>query len=339
MQRRSPKETDRALLRDISSSIDCHELGAPPVLSTIAEPMRVLLNAAFSVSYGLSPAGESMRCDFWYTQLPSAMRVDLDASLAATSSLTTWATYDPRCPASDQRNRVCSFPIKQLTTTGAYAVLRKYGVNTAQIRVLMCEGPSLLAWVGAFRDDAFTDRERSLLARIITTLRRRLVLERRLQEADAKSSLLEVALERIASAAFVTDARGHVLHANVAGRAVLDRNARELLPRLAAAQSIHDSEFEIHAITARGVPLQRLVFLREPTDLCAARVARAAQCWSLTGRQSEVLHAILRGQTNARISAELQISERTVEVHVTAILERAQCVSRAALISSALTMR
>lgn len=65
-------------------------------------------------------------------------------------------------------------------TVGAYQILRKYDSHHAQLRVLVCEGPSLLAWVGAFRHEPFTTRERWLLDQLVTPLRDRLTLERRL---------------------------------------------------------------------------------------------------------------------------------------------------------------
>jgi DNA-binding NarL/FixJ family response regulator len=45
---------------------------------------------------------------------------------------------------------------------------------------------------------------------------------------------------------------------------------------------------------------------------------------------------VLEGASNARIGAELGIADRTVETHVTAILERAQVDSRAELIVAAM---
>lgn len=49
-----------------------------------------------------------------------------------------------------------------------------------------------------------------------------------------------------------------------------------------------------------------------------------------------MLHQLAKGHSNACISAELGISERTVEVHITAIFDRAQCASRAQLVAAVL---
>jgi DNA-binding NarL/FixJ family response regulator len=64
----------------------------------------------------------------------------------------------------------------------------------------------------------------------------------------------------------------------------------------------------------------------------AQGVPRAAVRLGLTPAQTRVLERVARGVSNATIAAELKVAERTVEAHVTAILEKAQVPSRAALI-------
>ena len=56
------------------------------------------------------------------------------------------------------------------------------------------------------------------------------------------------------------------------------------------------------------------------------------QKWELTERQLQVLELLAQGRSNSDIATTLEISERTVEVHVTAILVRMRCRSRAELI-------
>ncbi|WP_228564889.1 LuxR family transcriptional regulator [Myxococcus sp. AB036A] len=55
--------------------------------------------------------------------------------------------------------------------------------------------------------------------------------------------------------------------------------------------------------------------------------------WSLTARESEVLTHIIQGETNKSIAGRLGCAERTVEVHVTHLLSKAQVESRSALIA------
>jgi DNA-binding NarL/FixJ family response regulator len=56
--------------------------------------------------------------------------------------------------------------------------------------------------------------------------------------------------------------------------------------------------------------------------------------WGLTERQSEVLALLAQGASNKDISAALGCATRTVELHVTAILEKSGNPSRAAIVSA-----
>jgi DNA-binding NarL/FixJ family response regulator len=49
---------------------------------------------------------------------------------------------------------------------------------------------------------------------------------------------------------------------------------------------------------------------------------------TLTGREREVAHAIAEGANNRDIASALQITERTVKAHVSAILEKLRIKSR-----------
>lgn len=71
-------------------------------------------------------------------------------------------------------------------------------------------------------------------------------------------------------------------------------------------------------------------------DLLQGCIDRVAALWTLTPRQRGVLGCIVRGHKNRDIGRELGISERTVEVHVSAILDRAGMESRSALVAATL---
>ena len=77
-------------------------------------------------------------------------------------------------------------------------------------------------------------------------------------------------------------------------------------------------------------------FLRQHRQLSGARVQQAAARWRLTPRQRQVLALLADGQANKTIASRLGVQENTVEVHVSAILRRAQVDSRASLIASLL---
>jgi DNA-binding CsgD family transcriptional regulator len=55
--------------------------------------------------------------------------------------------------------------------------------------------------------------------------------------------------------------------------------------------------------------------------------------WALTAREAEVLARVVQGETNKVIAARLGCAERTVEVHITHVLGKAQVESRSALIA------
>lgn len=56
--------------------------------------------------------------------------------------------------------------------------------------------------------------------------------------------------------------------------------------------------------------------------------------WRLTERQRQVLELLVQGRPNKEVAAILGCAERTVEVHVTEILRRSGCTSRAQLIAT-----
>ena len=72
---------------------------------------------------------------------------------------------------------------------------------------------------------------------------------------------------------------------------------------------------------------------REPANE-DARLDQLAEAWKLTPRQRSVLACICRGLANKEISSALELSVRTVEIHVTAILQKAGLSSRSQLVSA-----
>jgi len=73
--------------------------------------------------------------------------------------------------------------------------------------------------------------------------------------------------------------------------------------------------------------------------LLREHVRVASERWSLTHRQIDVLGMLVEGHSNYAIMTALGISLRTVEVHVTALLRKGNCVSRSALAARVFTLR
>lgn len=149
------------------------------------------------------------------------------------------------------------------------------------------------------------------------------------------SQTLVVALEHVPRAVFVLSRCGGLVHANALGRHRVETEGLTLLHRLARSIHVEQRDLEAHEMSDVGHP-GLVMMMATPVDPIAGLAALAGQRWGLTARQRDVLTCVLRGHSNLRVSLELGISERTVEVHVTALFERARCCSRAELISSAL---
>lgn len=95
--------------------------------------------------------------------------------------------------------------------------------------------------------------------------------------------------------------------------------------------------FELIPIRERGRAPYHIAILRPDTDVQIVDRARtAAARWVLTPRQTEVLELVSRGLATATVAAILGVSERAVELHVTAIFDRVGVDSRAALINRVL---
>jgi DNA-binding CsgD family transcriptional regulator len=201
------------------------------------------------------------------------------------------------------------------------------------MRVLVCEGPSLLASVGLVQPTPTTERQRDLLARVVPAFRRRLEFERFITEAKLAANALIGALEQVNGAAYVLGSAGRIAHANAAGRARFDHDptaTRTALDACVAGTNV--PRFKVAPLRgAEGNAGHIVVELPEPAGGAAGLAATARQ-YGLTPAQARVLERVARGSSNATIAADLGVAERTIEAHVTAILIKAQVSSRAALI-------
>jgi hypothetical protein len=137
-----------------------------------------------------------------------------------------FAWYDAVRPEVEQRNKVIEAhdlmgPGEFESSAVYHQVLVPTGLHRArQPRILLCEGPSLLAWFGAFHPDPVEPRHKQFLALLAPALRERLIIERRLATAPRTSAALEVALDQLGAPAFVVGPRGVILETNEAARAV-----------------------------------------------------------------------------------------------------------------------
>lgn len=203
-----------------------------------------------------------------------------------------------------------------------------------QVRALVCEGSSLLCWVGLFPEGDPTERHRLLLARLIQPLQQRLALERRMGGAVLSHSAMVAALDTLTTAAFVVDASGRPHHANTLGRAALEQDRAGATERLAAAVgATHDPGFSVSRLRAPGLGPYFLVIARAAARDPAQAVHAAGKDWGLSNRETTVLEHLACGASNGAIAGALGCAERTVELHVSNILRKTGLGSRARLIA------
>jgi DNA-binding CsgD family transcriptional regulator len=275
--------------------------------------------------------------------------------------------HDPLRPQRSQRNRVLILPwarwcrgedpaevARELSADAARYGLRRDAISEAaqtlwvcessfrrldivaynQMRVLLCEGPTMLAWFGAFQPEPFSERQRLLLKRIAAPLRERLVVERRAGGGMGHAAMV-AALEQVPAAAFLLDAQGTVLHANAVGRHRLDTQGgtmrlalKEALQRASGARG----ELALTQLKGPGLPPLFLALSGSHDDRVRFGIERARQHWQLTSREVEVLAQLASGRTNQDIADRLGCAPRTVEIHVSSLLRKAHADSRSQLI-------
>jgi DNA-binding CsgD family transcriptional regulator len=293
-----------------------------------------------AILYSLTPEPSSVRVDAVATSgIPARRFRDLFDALLARPP-TGWAAYDPFRPAPKDRNRAVvvmeQIGREKLEAMPLYQeVITPVGLGRDhQLRLLLCEGGTLLGCLGIFRSEPFGEDERAVLRKLTPALLRRLRLENQLAAAHLSTAALGPALDAIPGAAFVVDDRGRVHHVNAAARAMLERDAgaaHEEIAETLAGRS--EPSFEVSRLDVRGAAAHYLLVRRprasEPTD----RLDAMARRYGLTQRQEEVLALLIRGATNKTIAAVLGCTVHTAKTHVKHLLERTGADSRSALVA------
>jgi DNA-binding CsgD family transcriptional regulator len=141
---------------------------------------------------------------------------------------------------------------------------------------------------------------------------------------------LAAALEAIPSPTFVFRAPGTVLHANARGRSLLAADRERVLAALADDSAARGTlRFPVDS-----EPNHALVVLRDLAGDAHSRLPTVTRRWGLTPRQSAVLAQVAQGETNRTVAEKLGCSEKTVELHVSALLAKTRCASRSQLVAS-----
>lgn len=354
---------------DLRARLDTVEPGVD-VLPALVEALREALRAERSLAYGVDVGPERYQVSYLhfsgFSLTPEAAYASLDGFVGTRRD--PWGYFNPANPQPSQRNRELQFQAPTRDTTlvvpprdERLTLWKTLGIPTEEqaqiqaqvrasigdflqgcglermmfLRVLVCDGPALLGWVGAMRSEPFEARELHLLRELIPSLQRRLTLDTRLREAGMLHAALEASLESLGQAAYVVTSTGRVAFSNSLGRTRLEQNtelvAEALKKHLRGEPSGPELSFTPLRLT--GAPAHYLAVMQgEPTQ-ALARVHALSSSWGLTAREMEVLGRLVLGESNKAIALKLGCAERTVEVHVTRILAKAQVESRSALIA------
>ncbi len=323
----------RALVGEISDRLHTLTPEGGSVLREVVPDLNRLLEADLSLAHGVTVAENRVLDLQMLARTPALRSWMVDAWLGSLRGLPpTYGLYDASRPEPRQRNRALRYEDLD-DSRGAGTALRpiicRLGLGSHdQIRVLICDGPSLLAWVGGYRRGSFGPSEKIALQFLVPGLRRRLRLERQLGEQQLRAAALPVAMEAISAPAFLLDGHGRVLHANAAGRALLEVDRVAALADLRTGVGYSVARVEASGQRAFALAVRQAA----PVDV-APKVVEASRRWGLSPREGQVLALLARGTANKTIASALRVSEGTVEAHVTHLLHKAQAESRAALVA------
>lgn len=355
--RRAAIRADARAVEHFDRAMSVVDLDGPGALARIAEEVRKLLaaDAALALVTQCEEVGSSLEgfaIDGMGAAQQHALRGGLDAWIRRSSG--AWAFFDPRSPEPSQRNRALDVGTwremaenripsllarSQLSAAerdrrvdsvrSARSWFAQWGTTDAhQLRALVCEGPSLLAWVGVMHLEPLGPHARRRLQAVIPSLERRLSIEARLRLPSVL--LASAILEELGSPAYVLDAKDRVVAINTAGRARRERQGRGHTAALADARRGNgDDRYLVSELASRGVPGHALMIEKGEARQIGS-LSIVAERFGLTPREAEVASWLVRGATNRAIAVSLRCAERTVETHVSRILTKSECTSRSA---------
>lgn len=301
----------------------------PAVLPSVLQALIPMLSLECACAHRLAPnRDESVSLDFfvWEGRLADEAEAQIERALEGRRPSTL--TYDPARPEKRHRNRAVrprAFYGAAYDLAPAKELLVRAGLaDSDEIRVLVCDGSALLAWIGGWRHDTFGRREAAILEALVPALTKRLRLERDLARTSLPQAALVATLEAVGSAAFIVARGGAVLTTNAAGRALLLRGHKSQQQRLREVIQADNATpgYRVTRVRARGMADHFLVVCSTTTPDAGRRAADLTRLWGLTPRQTEVLSLVVDGHVNKTIATKLGCSLRTVEMHVSRVLHK-----------------
>lgn len=149
--------------------------------------------------------------------------------------------------------------------------------------------------------------------------------------ARVASAALGAALEAIPSPAFVLRLPSTVLRANARGRSMLSAERDRVLGLVRSSTPPPRGPVRFPIESA---PDHLVVVLHDLEGDARSRLASVTRRWGLTLRQSAILAQVVQGESNRTVAGRLGCSEKTVELHVSALLAKTRCSSRSQLVAS-----
>jgi hypothetical protein len=168
-------------VQEIVRELQQATLGGHALIAVLSR-LRRLLEAEKVAAHKLKRTLTGYKAEFLFTEgfAPGSDRVFTE--WLATAPQDAFG-YDPASPEPAQRNVVLRSRTRLSADQAArIPVVRdlfpKMGLTGLdQIRVLVCDGPKLLAWVGAFRQRSFTENDEQRFAALVPAMKDRLQLE------------------------------------------------------------------------------------------------------------------------------------------------------------------
>ena len=176
-----PTPAEDGKLSEIIHELQNATLGGNAVAAVLPR-LRRLLDADRAAAHKLVRTDKGFKMEFVFLEgFPSGAEKTMRDWLATAPA--DAFNYDPSWVVEEQRNIVlrtrAALASDQLARMPVVRELfPKVGLaGMDQVRVLICEGPKLLAWVGAFRTRSFTPVEEIHLQALVPALVSRLQLE------------------------------------------------------------------------------------------------------------------------------------------------------------------
>lgn len=355
MSRLSERDEDRA--REVAAGLQA-SLRAQPT-AELLDGMRELIDADRLLIYGVKPGPQGYRVDvaYWSGFRTACHVLDNTLSRALARARGPWALFNPVEPERKQRDIAITLPspsrygdpraartlvrlghaasdlgalAERMQFLNARALPHLELADLEVCRALVCEGPRLLAFVGAFRARGFTERERLIMGRLVAPLRIRLRLERMERRAPLQTAATTTLLEALASPALIVDVEGAVEDANARGHAMLRAEPglfREICDALRGRAAGRLTLTRLPGVAAW------LVVIADPTAERESSLRSVATRFALTPHELIVLRHVVEGLPTKAIAATLGCTERTVEFHLTRLYRKTATDGRAALVA------